>query len=449
MNKFKKLWSTLRSSFWFMPSLIVIVSIVFAVVLIDADSIGSDRWLAEWPRLFGAGAQGARDMMSTIAGSMITVVGVTFSMILVVLALASSQYTSRILRNFMSSRVTQIVLGIFAGIFTYCLIVLRTIRGGNEGAFVPNLAVFFGFVLALGGVGALMFFIHHIASSIQASSIIASVAQETIAAIDRLFPERLGQEPDKDDDAQTLRPPNGRNWRCVPAKENGYIQSVNNAGLMRLVQDKKTVVRMEHGIGAFVVQNTTLVSLALEDPPDQETIAALQETFSISRHRTVEQDAAFGIRQLVDMALKALSPGINDTTTAVMCVDYLSAILARLAPRQTPSSYRYAEGELRVITEGASFESLLAESFDQIRSNAKGNLAIMLRMLGAIQTLISLTASPQRRRALREHVQWIAELAERTLESAHDRTRIDARLAHVREALEAEPALCAGEENIN
>jgi len=192
MNKFKKLWSTLRSSFWFMPSLIVMVSIAFAVVLIDAESIGSDRWLARWPRLFGAGARGARDMMSTIAGSMMTVVGVTFSMILVVLALASSQYTSRILRNFMSSRVTQIVLGIFAGIFTCCLIVLRTIRGGNEGAFVPYLAVFFGFVLALGGVGALMFFIHHIASSIQASSIIASVAQETMAAIDRLFPERLG-----------------------------------------------------------------------------------------------------------------------------------------------------------------------------------------------------------------------------------------------------------------
>jgi uncharacterized membrane protein len=430
-----------------MPSLIVMVGIAFAVVLIDADSIGSDLWLlAQWPRLFGAGAQGARDMMSTIAGSMMSVVGVTFSMILVVLALASSQYTSRILRNFMRSRVTQVVLGIFAGIFTYCLIVLRTIRAGNEGGFVPNLAVFFGFVLALGGVGALMFFIHYIASSIQASSIIASVAQETIAAIDRLFPERLGQEPERDDDDQRLRPLNGRNWRGVAAKESGYIQSVNHAGLLRIAQEKKTVVRMEHGIGSFVVQNTTLVSLALEDPPDQETITALQETFGISRYRMVEQDAAFGIRQIVDMALKALSPGINDTTTAVMCVDYLSAILARLARRQTPSSYRYAESELRVITKGASFESLLAESFDQIRSNAKGDLAIMLRMLGAIQTLTSLTASRQRRRALREHVQWIAELAERTLESAHDRARIDTRLESVSKALDADLTLCAGEE---
>jgi len=172
MNKLKLLWSNLRSSLWFLPSLIVTASVLLAVVLIEADSHGNDLWLAHWPRLFGAGAEGARGMLSTIAGSMMSVVGVTFSMTLVALAMASSQYTSRILRNFMSSRLTQAVLGIFSGIFTYCLIVLRTVRGGDEGAFVPNLAVFFGFVLAVGGVGVLIFFIHHVASSIQASSII-------------------------------------------------------------------------------------------------------------------------------------------------------------------------------------------------------------------------------------------------------------------------------------
>ncbi len=309
----------------------------------------------------------------------------------------------------------------------------------------PNLAVSFGFVLALGGVGALIYFIHHIASSIQASSIIASVAEETIAAVDRLFPVNLGQEPGDDDDEQPLRPPSERKWRAVMAGESGYIQSVNNAALVRLARDRNTIVWMDHGIGEFVVQNTTLASLALEEPPDQATIDALQATFSISRHRTVDQDAAFGIRQIVDIALKALSPGINDTTTAVMCVDYLTAILARIAPRQIPSSRRYEEGELRVIAKGPSFESLLAESFDQIRRNAKGDVAIMSRMLGAFQTLASLTDSPRRRRALGEQVQWIAELAECSLESAHDRAKIDTRLARVREVLEAEPASCTGE----
>jgi uncharacterized membrane protein len=199
-----------------------------------------------------------------------------------------------------------------------------------------------------------------------------------------------------------------------------------------LAHDRKTIVLMEHGIGEFVVQNTTLASLAMDDQPDQETIAALQATFSISSHRTVEQDAAFGIRQIVDMALKALSPGINDTTTAVMCVDYLTAIMARIAPREIPSSRRYEEGELRVIAKGPSFESLLAESFDQIRGNAIGNVAIMLRMLGSLQTIASMTVQPDRRRSLRDQVQWITELAECTLESAHDRARIDTRLERLK-----------------
>ncbi|MBN1866207.1 DUF2254 domain-containing protein [Candidatus Sumerlaeota bacterium] len=445
MNRLKHLWSVLRSNFWFMPSLIVVVSIAFAVTLIEVDSTGIDRWLARWPRLFGAGAEGARGMMSTIAGSMMTVVGVTFSMILVVLALASSQYTSRILRNFMRSRVTQIVLGIFAGIFTYCLIVLRTIRSADEGGFVPTLAVFFGLVLALGGVGALMFFIHHIASSIQASSIVASVAQETIATVDRLFPKNLGQVPSEDDDDEAPFSQTKRTWYAVPARRNGYIQGVNNTALLILARDRKTVVRMERGIGEFIVQDTTLASLALEEPPDQETVDALLATFTISRYRTVEQDAAFGIRQIVDIALKALSPGIIDTTTAVTCVDYLTVIMARIAPRQIPSSYRYEDGELGVIARGASFERLLAESFDQIRRIAQGDIVILSRLLDAIQTLASLTASQHRRGALRAQTQWIAEMAERAIESPHDLARIHAQLARVREALEAEPASCTGQ----
>lgn len=229
------------------------------------------------------------------------------------------------------------------------------------------------------------------------------------------------------------------------ASESGYIQGVNSKAIVRLARDRNTIVWMDHGIGEFVVQSTTLASLALEEPPDQATIDALQATFNISRHRKVDQDAAFGIRQIVDIALKALSPGINDTTTAIMCVDYMTAIVARIAQRQIPSSRRYEEGELRVFAKGPTFESLLAESFDQIRSNAKGDVAIMSRMLGAFQTLASLTASPRRRRVLGEQVQWIAKLAERSLESAHDRARIDTRLARVREALDAGPALCTDE----
>ena len=442
MSKLKKHWSDLRSTFWFLPFLIVLTNIVYAVVLVEIDYAGIDRWLAQWPRIFGVGAEGARDMLSTLAGSMMSVMGITVSMTLLALALASSQYTSRILRNFMRSRVTQVTLGTFAGIFVYCLIVLHTIRTA-EAPFVPSLAVFCAFVLALGGIAVLIFFVHHIASSIQASSIIASVAQETIAAIDRLFPEKPGPGPDKaegEENEQVLPPLDERTWYAVPAEASGYVQSVNSDALLDLARDGKTIVRMEHGIGAFVVQNAVLASLALTYPPDEETTAALHASYTISRHRTVEQDPAFGIRQMVDIALKALSPGVNDTSTAIMCVDYLTAILARLAPREFPRSRRYDGGALRVVAVVPTFEGLLADAFDQIRGSAEGNVAIMARVLGAIDTIASLTASPRRRRALREHLQWIAELADRTIESAHDRARIERRLIQVGEALESEPA---------
>jgi uncharacterized membrane protein len=203
---------------------------------------------------------------------------------------------------------------------------------------------------------------------------------------------------------------------------------------------------MERGIGEFVVHDTTLASLALMDPPEKVIIAALQAAYRIERHRTVEQDSAFGIGQIVDMALRALSPGINDTTTAAMCVDYLTAILARLALRKIPSSHRYEDGVLRAITIGPTFASLVAESFDQIRDSAKGNVAIMLRMLGALQTIASLTASASRRRVLREEMESIAELAARTIEAPHDQARFQNRLARVREALGTAPALAQSTE---
>lgn len=439
MNKLIQFWANLRSSFWFLPFLIVLSSVVYAVVLIQIDYSVSDRWLSQWPRIFGVGADGARDMLSTLAGSMMTVMGITFSMTLLALALASSQYTSRILRNFMRSHVTQVTLGTFAGIFVYCLIVMHAIRTGDA-PFVPSLAVFFAFVLVFGGIAVLIFFIHHIASSIQASSIIASVAHETNASIDRLFPEKREHAADKTEDEKNERllpSLDERTWYAVPAKVSGYIQSVDHDAILSLAKDRRTIVRMEHGIGAFAVQDTALVSLALTYPPDQETIAALNGAYSIDRHRTVEQDPAFGIREIVDMALKALSPGVNDTSTAVMCVDYLTAILTSLSCRQFPPSNRYEGETLRLIAIVPTFEGMLAEAFDQIRASAAGNVAIMARMLSAIGTIASRTVRLSHLRALDEQVQYIADLADRSIESKHDRDRFSRRLSEVREALKA------------
>jgi len=162
--------------------------------------------------------------------------------------------------------------------------------------------------------------------------------------------------------------------------------------------------------------------------------------YGIGRHRTLQQDSAFGIRQIVDMALRALSPGINDTTTAVMCVDNLTAILTQRATRDIPSPQRHEDGELRVIALGPTFASLAAEAFDQIRDGGSGNVAILLRMLAAVEIIASLIDNPGRRQVLREHAQWLAESGERTLKSPRDRVRFESRLAQVRVALTAAPS---------
>lgn len=244
-----------------------------------------------------------------------------------------------------------------------------------------------------------------------------------------------GSEDDLDG---LVAPREDHRWHRLPARSSGYVQRVDEAALLRIAGKNKSVVRMEKGIGDFVVEGAPLVSVALPRPPDGETVDTLIQAYDISRYRTQAQDAAFGIRQIVDIALKALSPGINDTTTAVTCVDYLTSVLARVSNRRIPSARRYEAGELRAVAIGPTFESLLAQSFNQIRDSAGGNVAVIERLLESLETLSGMTRSRSRRGALARQAQWLAELAERTIESTHERADISPKLGHVRAVLEAE-----------
>ena len=425
-NKLRRRWEELRSSLWFVPTLIVVGSVALALGLIEADSwLDRERLVERWPRLFGAGAEGSRGLLEAIASSMITVAGVMFSITIVALTLASSQYTPRILRNFMRDRANQAVLGVFVGIFAYCLVVLRTIRGGDEGAFVPALAVFGAVLLAFVAIGFLIFFIHHIATSIQATSIVDAVARETLDAVDRLFPDEVGRGAIESTGAGHGIDLARLAWVTIPARMTGYIQGVDAETLFDVAREQDTIVRMERGIGEFVIDGSPLAAVT-GDPPADTTIRRLNAAYAVGRHRTVHQDAAFGIRQLVDVALKALSPGINDTTTAITCIDYLGSILARLARRSMETPYRTDGGQVRVLTRGPTFSGLLAEAFDQIRQNAEGNTAVLVRLLQILEILIERTPDEQRRQAFRLQADLVGETAERSVPAAHDRAAVEA-----------------------
>ncbi len=431
--KLRNAWQDMRSSFWFVPAVIVLGAVALATALIALDVTVTMDFVERWPLFFGAGAAGSRGLLTAVASSMITVAGVVFSITIVALALTSSQYTSRVLRNFMRDRINQTVLGVFVGIFAYCLVVLRTIRGGDEGAFVPAIAVMGGLILAFVGIAYLIYFIHHIAMSIQASSIIAAAARETIAAVDHLFPNKLGDDGDEDADLTLTFAE--QNWSAVPARKTGYIEGIDRDALLAVARECGTTLRMQRGIGEFVIEGTPLVSVADPRGLNDEMMAELNSAYLISGLRAVQQDAGFGIRQIVDIAMKALSPGINDTTTAVMCVDYLAAILVRLAPRQIATLHGLDQGKLRVIARGPSFESLLAEALDQIRQNAEGNVAVLSRLLEVLETIGGTTASPRRKQALRQQVDLVTAVAERTITSPHDRAGIQASMPRLSQVL--------------
>ena len=306
MSRFRRWWLDLNSSLWFVPSLMVLGAILAAYFLVHLDDSIGHEWTKRHPLLFGAGADGARGMLSSIAGSMITVAGLIFSLTLSTLAQVSSQYTSRLLRNFMRDRSNQVVMGFFVSIFVYCLAVLRTIRGGDERVFVPSLAVAFGLLLALVSIGMLIFFIHHIASSIQAANVIGGAAQETEKLLAKLFPKELGEDatPAEREDLADLEP---LRWVPIAARESGYIQGIDEEEMLAFAHDTNAVVRMEYAIGSYVTQGSALVSVAEysagQQPVGKAEAERLGKCYSIGNQRTLDQDAGFGIRQLVDIAL--------------------------------------------------------------------------------------------------------------------------------------------------
>jgi uncharacterized membrane protein len=423
MMRLREWWLDVRASLWFVPGQIVLAAVVLAIGLVELDVRVGSRGLSRWPLLFGAGAAGSRGLLTAVATSMITVAGVVFSITVVALSLTASQYTSRVLRSFMSNRTNQAVLGVFVGIFAYCLVVLRTIRGGDEGVFVPSLAVLFGLLLAFVGIGVLIYFIHHIASSIQASHILATVADETLQAVDRLFPDEVA-DPAAGEESPTLRS-DARTWHVIPASRTGYLQGVYSDKLVALAQERGSVVRMECSIGEFLIEGAPLAALLEPAPPDEAAVGRLQASYRVGRQRTIDQDAAFGVRQIVDIALKALSPGINDTTTAVMCLDYLTAILSRLSARRISQHARGEDGELRVLARTPTFDGLVREAFDQIRESAAGNTVALDRMIRSLDLLTERNAAPERRRALLRQVQALTDMTRRSVEYAVDRERLE------------------------
>lgn len=422
MSRLRALWWRLRSGLWLVPGLLVIGATLLALGLIELGSWHDLELERRWPRLFGAGAQGSRSLLSAIATTMLTVAGTVFSITLAVLSLAASQYSPRVIRTFMDDRPTQIVLGVFVGVFAYCLVVLRTIRDGEE-PMVPSLAVLGAIVLAFVAVGFLVFFIHHLASSIEAPSILQRVGRGTDAAVEDLFPEDLGDEVDE----AAAEQPRVDVWAPVAALENGYIVSVDNDALLAVARDEGRIVRMAIAIGDYALAGQPLAWLEGDGEAGEGATRALNACYSFDRQRTIEQDAAYGLQQMVDIALRALSPGINDQSTALMCIDRMTEVLVRLARRRIENRCRRDGEALRVIAVGPTFSGLLALAFADLREAGAAKPAVLGRLLWSLERIGASTGNACRRKALAGEAARVGGCARRSVPAPEARERIEER----------------------
>ena len=385
-------WGRLNSSFWFVPAAMALLAVTLSFVLIEVDTL-LDLGHADNPSaLLTFGPEGARTMLSVIASSMITVASLIFSITMLSLQLASSQFGPRTLGNFMRDRSNQIVLGTFIATFLYCLFVLRSVRGVEGSSFVPHLAVGFGVLMAAASVAVLLYFIHHIATSIRVETLLEKLAVEGCAAVDQVFPERLGHgRADNEAGGQTLPYDFEADSTQISADSDGYVQSIGGDVLMRLAAENDLVLRIAARPGAFVAQGACVMEAYPKARVSDEIDEDLRGAVVIGRDRTPYQDLEFAIRRIVELAQRSLSPGINDPTTALYCIDRLGQVLGRVANREIPSPMRLDQsGQLRVMTEAFDLGDVTSRAFAAIARYGMTDADVVTRLA---ETLAKLEAS--------------------------------------------------------
>ncbi|HLK15827.1 MAG TPA: DUF2254 domain-containing protein [Fimbriimonadaceae bacterium] len=326
--------------------------------------------------------QVAQVILGSIATSVMTVVSIVFSILLMTLTLASMQYSPRILIGFTRDKGTQWTLGVFLGTFAYCIAALPVARSMPK-PFAPVGTVLGAMTLAFLCVAWLLYFIHHISQAISVNHIVDRIASETEAAIDQLMPNPI--QPRIGTTQQAEAP--GEEERVVSTM-SGYVRFLDVPRLVAIATDQKLTIRVTRRIGHFVPAGGALLACSGRHSVTPEATALLRGVFDIGPTRTLEQDIEFGVLQIVDIALKAISPAVNDPSTAISCVDHLGRLLIRIAGREPPESdFFHPPGTLRVSVPWLTFERFLDSAFEQIRAYSKGDLAVSLRMMRSLMDI--------------------------------------------------------------
>lgn len=447
-----RLADRLRQSYWFIPSLMTVAAVLLAGGMIWLDSFVGSGWMDRFAWLYASRPSGARQVLSAIGGSMITVAGTVFSVTIAAVVYASGQYGPRLLSNFMSDRGNQVTLGTFIATFLYCLIVLRTVRSPEESGglgFVPNMALLVAVLLAVCSIAVLIFFIHHVPSKIHINSVIEDVGDRLLEEIGNRFPSFIGRGRAEGDDPaeaalvpETFRkepgPTRGEERRLILAKDTGYVQTVDQEAIMEQAKKQDLVLRLQYQPGDFVHTGRAVAEAWPPEHCDDATARSLGEAFSLGARRSALQDLRFLIDELVEIAARALSPGVNDPFTAVTCIDWLSAGLSSLSQRKLPSHLRLDDdGALRVIAHPITFDTFMDRSFGGLAQYAAADMTVAVRYIRALGEISLECDDPERLKTVRDYLERFERLAEESL-THFNLARVHERADELRTAL-AEP----------
>lgn len=411
---------TLRTNLWLIPSIETLAAVLLFVLtlFVDQTFFRNGSHLPSW--VLSGSPDAARGILSSLAAAIITVVGVVFSIMMVMLTLASTQFGPRMIRTFIRDRGTQFTLGTFVATFFYSVLALISIGA----TFVPHVTVTVAVMLTTVDLGVLIYFIHHTATAIQLPAVIASIAHDLSRAIDNETGSP-GTDPGGNDLGLALGKLDAEGV-AVTATVSGYLQYVRHEILIRIAAESGAVIRLHRRPGHFVTRGNALATVYPPEVADHIR-RRLERVHLTGPLRTLSQDIAFGIDQLVEIALRALSPAVNDTFTALTCVDWLGDSLREIAVAWHPNACnRDGNGDIRLITAPVSYERLVQRSFEKIRQAAAGMPAVLIRQLEVLLTIMAV-APGDRTRILLEQAVMIQRLSLATVPEEADRADVSAR----------------------
>ena len=398
----------LHSSLWFIPAMCVTGAIALAQLLVMLDKQGHPAWMERIT--FQGDAENARTFLTTISSSMITFTGLVFTITIVVLQLASQQFSPRVLRTFLRDRQSQLAMGVFVATFTYAIVVLRQIRSPAPGPeFVPNISITVGFLFVLLSLAVFVAYIHHISQSIRVGKITESISAETRATIADIY--------DHDFVRERVKPPTTDPSRVLNAPKAGVVTALDRDSLRDAATTADCVLEVVPAVGDFVPEGAPLIRIYGDPQIDDDIVHHV----GIAQERTMEQDVAFGFRQLVDIAQKALSPAVNDPTTAVQAIDEMHDLLRRLVTRPFPIGQRFdSDGALRLMYPVMTWKGYVSLACAELRHYGATSIQVMRRMRAMLEDLREI-APGDRLRPIETELKLLDAAVERSWPDLEDR----------------------------